>query len=207
MTRTLICVACSSPFERRSPKGPVPRRCPGCSRDRRKASNNKNQQAFYRRNESYREGAKLRNQSFSYREYMDAYRRRPEVRVRAASLARQRAAKNWARILHSSACENARRRGHPPPEWDATWLEQRLIEQRGLCHYTGVSMMPSALPRHPFKPSPERLDNNETYLKSNTVLVTWAANAARCSSSHEQFREWLNAVRHAPQTHFTGGDT
>jgi len=107
---------------------------------------------------------------------------------------------NWhARLFHSCTKRNK----HRPESWlknqkvtiTKEWILEQYVRQAKKCYHTGVIMIPSEDPRNPFQPSLERLDNDVTYTPENTVLASWAANAARGSSSVEVFREWLKAVR------------
>ncbi len=112
-----------------------------------------------------------------------------ESRIRSQQLT------NWYGGLMSNARVAATNRNHPEPTITKEWILEQYVRQAKKCYHTGVIMIPSEDPRNPFQPSLERLDNDVTYTPENTVLASWAANAARGSSSVEVFREWLSAVR------------
>ncbi len=72
-----------------------------------------------------------------------------------------------------------------------------MERQQGLCYWTSVPMVPSIESYNLFQPSLDRLDPTRGYDPDNVVLVCWATNAAKGSSSVAEFTRYLLAVKSA----------
>lgn len=66
--------------------------------------------------------------------------------------------------------------------------------QSGRCYWFGVGLEPSLIPRHPFQPSIDRLDNNKGYVKSNIVLCCYVANIGRNKNNISDWKDFLLIV-------------
>lgn len=110
--------------------------------------------------------------------------------------------RNWQNVLISSAKISAGRRGLGPIEIGAEWVSSQFDKQQGRCYHTGILMVPTAASRSLFQPSLERLNNGLGYSPHNTVLVSWAANSARGSSSLAEFHSWLAAIKNPDEIDF-----
>lgn len=69
------------------------------------------------------------------------------------------------------------------------WFEERL--DQGSCELTGVPFYIGIEPRHPFQPSPDRIDSDPSigYVLGNVRMIAYMANIARQNYSDEFFIE------------------
>ena len=69
------------------------------------------------------------------------------------------------------------------------------VEQKGLCFWTSVPLIPSVGKRDPQRPSLDRLDNDIGYVAGNVVLASAFANIGRQSASADRMRDFMIALR------------
>ena len=100
----------------------------------------------------------------------------------------------WERMLASSCVLSSKKRGHVC-ELDAAMIAGLFKSQKGLCHWTGVPMIPSVATRDPQRPSADRLDNAIGYVRGNVVLACQFANIGRQVATESRFREFLATLR------------
>jgi len=75
------------------------------------------------------------------------------------------------------------------------WIENQIIKQNYVCYHSGLKLVITEIPRYPFKPSIERLDNNISYKKDNCVLVCLGINYGRSKNSIEELQNHLNKIK------------
>lgn len=94
----------------------------------------------------------------------------------------------WAKCLVAKAAQNSLRRKHPRPTITAEWVEARF-QEHPFCFYTGIALVPKslrAIPRAPWMPSLDRIDNSAGYTPDNTRLTCWGWNCFRGNLSVEE---------------------
>lgn len=67
--------------------------------------------------------------------------------------------------------------------------------QQGKCYWTGVSMVPSLIPRDPQQPSIDRLDPTRGYTVDNIVITCWFVNAGRNAAGRKRFEEFIRDLK------------
>jgi len=70
-------------------------------------------------------------------------------------------------------------------------IKEIYKNQHGECYWFGVDLEPSLIPRYPFQPSIDRLDNSRGYTRDNIVLSCVVANVGRNSSSVDDWKNFL----------------
>lgn len=100
----------------------------------------------------------------------------------------------WAQRLVTSSRSVARKKGYA---FDITVadLEALWDSQGGQCAWFNVPLLPTVVPRHPQKPSLDRLDPEKGYVRGNVVLACNAANMGRNTTGTKEFIEFLELVR------------
>ena len=75
-------------------------------------------------------------------------------------------------------------------------LRQQWKDQGGLCYWTAIAMTfdDNAAPRHPLKPSLDRIDPTVGYVAGNVVWATNFANRARSDCPAEEFARVMDTV-------------
>jgi len=71
------------------------------------------------------------------------------------------------------------------------WFEERLV--RGRCELTGLPFVLNQS-RHPFLPSPDRINSDKGYTPDNTRLILWMLNSAKGTATEEEFLSALKQV-------------
>ncbi len=74
---------------------------------------------------------------------------------------------------------------------DSLWFEERI--RRGRCELTGLPFVLNQY-RHPFLPSPDRIDSDKGYTPDNTRLILWMLNSAKGTATEEEFISALKQV-------------
>jgi hypothetical protein len=101
--------------------------------------------------------------------------------------------KAWAsRIFRHIAEKNRKKYNIYQNDFDSKYIKELYNNQNKKCYWFDIEITPSKIPRHPFKPSIDRLDNNKGYTKDNIVLCSLMANFARNSLQEE---EWIDVVK------------
>jgi hypothetical protein len=107
----------------------------------------------------------------------------------------------WSRMLIHGARASSRRRSHPEPTIDFTYVEHLFELQKGRCYWTGLPMEPSAVRHAPLRPSLDRLDASRGYEHGNVVLTAMFINFARSELSAVEFAELLRKLRDSLNAH------
>ncbi len=66
--------------------------------------------------------------------------------------------------------------------------------QKGLCFWFKVPLIPSHNSKHPQQPSIDRLDRNKGYTKDNVVLTCYSANIGRNENNLEVWENFLKLL-------------
>lgn len=77
---------------------------------------------------------------------------------------------------------------------DEAYVLDLFNKQGGKCYWLGVKLDPTAPPRHPQRPSIDRLDNAKGYEPGNVVVSSWFANAGRNSIDVDTMKEFIENV-------------
>lgn len=99
----------------------------------------------------------------------------------------------WAMILTTRAKGLAKKNNYA---FDLTVgdLEALWESQGGQCAWFNVPLLPTAVRRHPQKPSLDRIDPEKGYVKGNVVLACNAANMGRNITGAGEFAVFLDLV-------------
>lgn len=101
---------------------------------------------------------------------------------------------NWHKKMAFTCSSDAKRRGFPC-DLDADYIKSLWEQQKGLCYWLGIPMVPSLDNKAPARPSLDKLDPPKGYTRGNVVLTTMFANMGRNSCSAEAFREFIANMR------------
>jgi hypothetical protein len=67
-------------------------------------------------------------------------------------------------------------------------------EQRGLCFWFKIPLVPSNGKKHPQQPSLDRIDRNKGYTRDNVVLCCYSANIGRNENDVETWKNFLDLL-------------
>ena len=73
-------------------------------------------------------------------------------------------------------------------------INRMFEEQKGLCYWFKVPLIPSENSKHPQQPSLDRLDGTKGYTKDNVVLSCYSANIGRNDNSVEVWEEFIKKI-------------
>jgi hypothetical protein len=73
-------------------------------------------------------------------------------------------------------------------------INEMFENQKGLCYWFKIPLVPSNKPKHPQQPSLDRLDRNKGYTKDNVVLCCYSANIGRNENDLETWKEFLSQL-------------
>lgn len=73
-------------------------------------------------------------------------------------------------------------------------INRMFEEQKGLCYWFKVPLIPSENSKHPQQPSLDRLDGTKGYTKDNVVLACYSANIGRNDNSVEVWEEFIKKI-------------
>lgn len=73
-------------------------------------------------------------------------------------------------------------------------INHMFEEQKGLCYWFKVPLIPSENSKHPQQPSLDRLDGTKGYTKDNVVLACYSANIGRNDNSVEVWEEFIKKI-------------
>ena len=74
-------------------------------------------------------------------------------------------------------------------------VNELFENQKGLCYWFKIPLMPSNKTKHPQQPSLDRLDRNKGYTKDNVVLCCYSANIGRNENDLETWVEFLKLLK------------
>lgn len=105
----------------------------------------------------------------------------------------------WVTLLTLAARTAAQNRGC---DFTLTKADVQALYDRqgGRCYWFQVPLVPSAVTKHPQKPSLDRLDATKGYTPDNVVLSCYAANIGRNTSTSETFEAFVILLRESLQT-------
>lgn len=73
-------------------------------------------------------------------------------------------------------------------------INELFNNQKGLCYWFKIPLIPSNYKKHPQQPSLDRLDVNMGYIKGNVVLSCYSANIGRNENDLETWKNFLNLL-------------
>jgi hypothetical protein len=73
-------------------------------------------------------------------------------------------------------------------------INEMYKNQKGLCYWFKIPLIPSNNSKHPQQPSLDRLDRNKGYTKDNVVLTCYSANIGRNENNLETWKNFLNLL-------------
>lgn len=103
--------------------------------------------------------------------------------------------KNWEKYMFTSARSAAKARGLVFDLESPQQILEIWGQQGGKCYWFGIDMEPSSKPRHPNKPSLDRLDGGVGYVPGNIVLCCLAANLGRNNVPVEVWADFCRRIR------------
>jgi hypothetical protein len=107
----------------------------------------------------------------------------------------RRRLERWHEVLAHGFRHRAKVKKYGPPDIDGAYLLDLFEQQKGLCYWLGIPMVPSAVNRDPRRPSVDRIDNAKGYVRGNVVLTTMFANMGRSVLDHDSFRTFVTELR------------
>jgi hypothetical protein len=73
-------------------------------------------------------------------------------------------------------------------------INEMYEEQRGLCFWFKIPLVPSNGKKHPQQPSLDRIDRNKGYTRDNVVLCCYSANIGRNENDVETWKNFLDLL-------------
>ncbi len=123
------------------------------------------------------------------REYKKIKRSNPEHRKKEGIKQKERRVRLWQNtLIHDSK--------HRGVENTITVndINEMFENQKGLCYWFKIPLIPSNKSKHPQQPSLDRLDRNKGYTKDNVVLCCYSANIGRNENDLETWIEFLKIL-------------
>jgi hypothetical protein len=121
------------------------------------------------------------------REHKKKYRMNPEFKKVEGLKQKERRVRLWQNtLLHDS---KYRKLEHTLTIND---INEMMSNQKGLCYWFNIPLVPSSKPKHPQQPSLDRLDRNKGYTKDNVVLCCYSANMGRNENDLETWEKFLS---------------
>ncbi len=104
--------------------------------------------------------------------------------------------KNWAKHLVINVANRHCRNHQATQPCDLTedFVLGLFAKQNGRCYWLGVPLIPTKIPKHPQKPSLDRLDITKGYTKDNVVLSCLFANMGRNDLPQEIFTAFRDVL-------------
>ena len=75
-----------------------------------------------------------------------------------------------------------------------TDINEMFENQKGLCYWFKIPLVPSNKTKHPQQPSIDRLDRSKGYTKDNVVLCCYSANIGRNETDKETWEEFVKLL-------------
>jgi hypothetical protein len=73
-------------------------------------------------------------------------------------------------------------------------INEMFENQKGLCYWFKIPLIPSNKSNHPQQPSIDRLDRNKGYTKDNVVLCCYSANIGRNENDLETWTKFVKLL-------------
>jgi hypothetical protein len=73
-------------------------------------------------------------------------------------------------------------------------INEMFENQKGLCYWFKIPLIPSNKSKHPQQPSIDRLDRNKGYTKDNVVLCCYSANIGRNENDLETWTKFVKLL-------------
>jgi hypothetical protein len=73
-------------------------------------------------------------------------------------------------------------------------INEMYEEQKGLCFWFKIPLVPSNSKKHPQQPSLDRIDRNKGYTRDNVVLCCYSANIGRNENDIETWKKFLDLL-------------
>jgi hypothetical protein len=102
--------------------------------------------------------------------------------------------KRWAALLISSAKKHSKIVNREVTITEE-WVLELFNSQQGKCYWTGVPLLITKTPKHPQKPSLDRIDSEKGYTPDNVILTSFSMNFARNSNSFEDFKQFIDILK------------
>ena len=103
--------------------------------------------------------------------------------------------KNWQKILYLAANRKRKNKTNKIVDIDEDWIKLQFINQKKKCYWTNVTLEPSIFPKHPLKPSLDRINNKLGYTKENTVITALSVNLGRNENDKECLIDFLQQIK------------
>jgi hypothetical protein len=124
------------------------------------------------------------------RVYKKIRRSNPEFRKIEGQKQKERRVRLWQNtLIHDSKHRNIEN------TLTVEDINEMFENQKGLCYWFKIPLIPSNKSKHPQQPSIDRLDRSKGYTKDNVVLCCYSANIGRNENdldTWEQFIKLLN---------------
>ena len=124
------------------------------------------------------------------REYKREMRKNSEHRVIESEKQKYRRVRLWQNtLIHDSKRKN---NTHNLTIDD---VNEMFENQKGICYWFGVPLIPSNKTKHPQQPSLDRLDRTKGYTKDNVVLCCYSANIGRNENDVDTWVKFIEVLK------------
>ena len=111
-----------------------------------------------------------------------------------AATSKKARVKYWYKYLLLRAKRKRQNKVNVNVSIDQKWILAQYNKQNKKCYWTGVKLVLSDIPQHPFKPSLDRLEVNGPYSPQNTVISALSVNIGRNENSTENLRNFFKLI-------------
>ena len=123
------------------------------------------------------------------RVYKKTRRSDPEFRKIEGQKQKERRVRLWQNtLIHDSKHRNIEN------TLTVADINEMFKNQKGLCYWFKIPLVPSNKTKHPQQPSIDRLDRNKGYTKDNVVLCCYSANIGRNENDLETWTDFLSKL-------------
>jgi hypothetical protein len=123
------------------------------------------------------------------REYKKNYRLNPEFKKNEGIKQKERRLRLWQNTLIN---DSKRNKEHNLTVDD---INKMYENQKGLCYWFNVPLIPSEKTKHPQQPSLDRLDRTKGYTKDNVVLCCYSANIGRNENDVDTWVDFIKLLK------------